>query len=155
MHLVTDLSPADTVLVTRAYSHALADSAVPPALRFRNGVDDLDAARLLLQLERGAVIVQATSGRSWHTVPRGERMPPLTRVVNECLRLGLVYLTSVDRGPSVRRLQLAAAVIHLRKAPNTTTCSASELVPGQRWRTLPDVNMVDCFACLHLNGVNR
>jgi hypothetical protein len=33
-------------------------------------------------------------------------------------------------------------------------CSASELVPDQRWRTLPDVNMVDCFACLHLNGVN-
>src|SRR5207237_10397118 len=102
-HLVTDLSPADTVLVPRAYSHALADSAIPPALRFRNGVDDLDAARLLLQIERSAVIVQATSGKSWHTVPRGERMPPLTRIVEECLRLGLVYLASVDRGPSVRR----------------------------------------------------
>jgi hypothetical protein len=143
------LSLEDRRLIERSAAHALADGIGPA---FRNGVTDLDVARLILRLEQGAIVVQAKGGRSWHTLPRGERMPPLTRVVQECLRLGLVYRATIETGPAVRRVQLAAAPIHRRLAPNTTRCNASLLRRGLRWRTTLDARLVDCFACRSLTG---
>lgn len=143
------LTHEDRRLIDRSACHALADGLGPA---FRNGVTDLDAARLILRLEQGIIVVPAKGGRSWHTVPRGERMPPLTRVVEECLRLGLVVRDAIETGPGVRRIQLAAAPIHRRLAPNTTRCNASRLRPGLRWRTTLDRDLVDCFACKQLTG---
>ena len=138
---LTDLSPAEQTLVIRSAAHCIPEHLIPSRLRFRNGVDDLDAARLLLAVERGTVIVQVASGRSWHTVPRTDRMPSLTRVVEECLRLGLVYRDSVITGPALRRIQLAAAPIHLRGMP----CDMPSNF--RRVRMLADVRLVDCLVC--------
>jgi len=138
------LTHEDRRLIDRSACHALADGIGPA---FRNGVTDLDAARLILRLEQGVIVVPAKGGRSWHTLPRGQRMPPLTRVVEECLRLGLVARDTIETGPGVRRIQLAAAPIHRRLAVNTTLCSASNTLPGLRWRTTLDADLVDCFTC--------
>jgi len=143
------LDLTDRRLIDRAVCHSLADGIGPA---FRNDVTDLDAARLILRLEQGVIVVPAKGGRSWHTLPRGQRMPPLTRVVQECLRLGLVSRDTIETGPGVRRIQLAAAPIHRRLAPNTTRCSASMLRRGLRWRTTLDQDLVDCFACKQLTG---
>jgi hypothetical protein len=142
-----ELSQRDIDLILRAGAHALAVENTPALTRFRNGVTDEDAARLIHQIERGARIVMATSGRSWHAVPRRATRAPLTRIVDECLRLGLVYVQSEPTGPSTRRLSLAASITHYRRAPGKTLCSMSSTAPYFRYRLLDDIGLVDCQAC--------
>lgn len=143
---LADLSTEDQILVLRSTAHVLAVSETPPVLRFRDGVTELDAARLILSVERGAVIVQAVSGRSWHAVPRRAGRAPLTRIVEQCLHFGLVYRDSVITGPALRRIQLGAPPIHLR-TDHGLACRADMVVLGRRWRSLADPRLVDCLAC--------
>jgi hypothetical protein len=79
-------------------------------------------------------------------------MPPLTRIVEECLRLGLVQRTTVETAPAIWRTQLEAASVHLRSTGGPTACSAVDLAPQFRYRTVQDVALVDCLACLYLDG---
>jgi len=145
------LSEREQVLIARAASHVLADDAAGDS-RFRKGVTDLDAARLIHRIERGALIVPSATGRSWHEVPRGPHMPPLTRVIEECLRLGLVERLSVETAPAIWRTQLQAAPVHIRTTPGAVLCGKHSRAPGKRLRALRDATLADCAACVHLHG---
>lgn len=145
------LSDREESLITRAAAHALADEMAGDS-RFRNGVTDLDAARLIHRIERGALIVPSITGRSWHEVPRGPHMPPLTRVIEECLRLGLVERLTVETAPAIWRTQLQAAPVHIRTTPGAVLCGRHFRAPGKRLRALRDVTLADCAACVHLYG---
>lgn len=145
------ISEREQNLITRSASHALAD-VVAGDSRFRNGVTDLDAARLIHRIERGAMIVPSATGRSWHEVPRGPHMPPLTRVIEECLRLGLVERLTVETAPGIWRTQLQAAAVHIETAPGHVLCRRHLRAPGKRLRALRDATLADCAACLHLHG---
>lgn len=146
-----ELTAHDLDLVDRAAAHAMAEYVLPAAARFQRNVTDLDVARLILALERGTVIVPSATGRSWHTVPRGDRMPPLTRVIEEAMRVGLVHPDTVKIG-DIARTQLVAAPVHLRvqidRNRRGTACRASQDIPFGRFRTLDNRDLVDCSACL-------
>jgi hypothetical protein len=151
MNILDDLPARDLILVVRAGAHAAPDYELPASAQFRDGVSDLDVARLILRIERGAAVVAGSSGRSWHTVPRGFRMPPLTRVVNEALRVRLVRLDAVRTGPHTVRQQLACAPVHVRDFTRTgrrrTACAAWLSEPFVRYRTVDDPGLADCIAC--------
>jgi hypothetical protein len=151
MH-TADLTTREQTLLNRAVAHVLADVITPPALAYRNGVTDLDTVRLLMRIESGELIIPGKSGHSWHAVPHGKAMPPLTRIVQECLRLGLVQRTTVETAPSIWRAQLEAAPVHLTDGAGGTACDAAELAPQFRYRRAQDVALVDCLACLYLDG---
>lgn len=146
-----DLSLRELDLITRAGAHSLAETRLAPVQRFRDGVTDLDVARLIHRIERGTTIVPSSPG-CW-TVLAGPNalIPHLSRVVREAMRVGLVHEDTVRTAPDVVRTILVAAPVHLRHprlVRGQTACTASARVPYGRFRTLPDVDLVDCSACL-------
>ena len=142
-----DLSDHDRRLITRAGSHALAGECVHPIARFGNHVTDLDVARLMLRLERGSIIVQSAASPAWLALNEIERETHLTRIVNEAIRVGLVYRDTVRTGPSTWRMQLVPARTHLRRGAGRTACPESDEKPYGRYRTVTDPDLVDCSAC--------
>ena len=137
-----DLSQRELDLIARAGAHCLADESTPDATRFRNHVTDLDAARLIHRIERGALVVPA--GRTWHMIGGWDDVH-LTRIVNECLRLGLVEASTAHTGRDIVRTTLTAAPVHLRSG-NVPACAAAD--PGTRYRLVTDPALADCPACL-------
>jgi hypothetical protein len=148
LNYLPDLPQRELDLIARAGAHCLADENTPDAIRFRGHVTDLDVARLIHQIERGALIVPA--GKAWCV--RGGRFHDrhLTRIVNECLRLGLVERVTRNTASDVVLTYLIAAPVHLRTGINETRCWDSYLRPGARFRTLDVRRLVDCHACLAL-----
>lgn len=152
MNITDQLSDTERVLIKRAVAHALPEDDAPEVIRFRDGVTDLDAARLIHRIERGAIIVPA--GRTWVVLGAADRTPHLARIVEECLRLGLVHRCSVQLGKDVIRIQLAAAPVHRCRGgldPNGTLCSMSRLWPAKRYRCTDDPKLIDCFTCKALD----
>ena len=139
---VADLPQRELDLIARAGAHCLADESTPEAVRFRRGVTDLDAARLIHRIERGALVVPA--GRTWHMIGGWDDIH-LTRIVNECLRLGLVEASVAHTGRDIVRTTLSAAPVHLR-VRDMPACAAAD--PGTRYRLVVDPRLVDCHACL-------
>ncbi len=138
-----DLSQRELDLIARAGAHCLADESTPDATRFRDHVTDLDAARLIHRIERGALVVPA--GRAWHMIGGWDDVH-LTRIVNECLRLGLVETLVGHTGRDIVRTTLAVAPVHLR-AGTAPACAAAG--PGtRRFRLTDDPGLIDCPACL-------
>jgi len=137
-----DLSQRELDLIARAGAHCLADKDTPDATRFRDHVTDLDAARLIHRIERGALVVPA--GRAWHMIGGWDDIH-LTRIVNECLRLGLVEASVGHTGRDIVRTTLIAAPIHLRSGSGTA-CAAAD--SGTRYRLTDDPGLIDCPACL-------
>jgi len=145
-----EISEKERNLITRAGAHALDPKTAPLHLMLKRSVTDLDAARLIHRLERGAVIVPTSSGRAWHEIPEGPHIPRFTIIVEECLRLGLVRRESIVTGRDRRRIQLAAAMVHLRgRLPWVTACEDDQQL---RYRVLEDRALVDCLTCL---GIHR
>jgi hypothetical protein len=148
---VQGLSDREESLRQRAVAHCLAESVAGDAT-FRDGVDDLDAARLLLDIERGAIYIPNDPGmRSWHAIGGGRPILRLSRVVRECLRLGLVERLTVQTAPSIWRTQLQAAPVHMRTAGRHVLCRTDVSRPSKRLRSLTDPGLVDCAACVFLH----
>lgn len=144
-----ELSPEDRRAVERAVAHARHDEVLEPAARFRNGVEDLDVARLLRAIEAGTEVYQG--GVSGWTVAKGG---PLFRrglacIVQEALRTGLVHAVSVPTGPGVRRVFIVSANVHLTDPWDNLrpACGGSE-DPSRRYRLVRNRTWVDCRACL-------
>jgi hypothetical protein len=145
MNVMDQLSATERVLIARSVAHVLPDEDTPDVARLRDGVTDLDAARLILRIERGALIVPA--GRSWVVLHDANRTLRLARIVEECLRLRLVYRDMIEIGPDVLRCQLAAAPVHHRTGANRTLCPMSLKYPHARYRCVGDSTLVDCLTC--------
>lgn len=141
-------------MIIRAGAHALAETVAPEGLRFADGVIDLHAARLIHQIERGAIFTHNINN-TWMDLSGRFRTskPSLTTIVRECLRLHLVELIGVETAPGIWREQLDAAIVHLHRPtmPRLPLCSAATFLNETvRWRTLDDPAYADCLACLHL-----
>ena len=139
---ILDLPQRELDLIARAGAHCLAGAGAPDATRFRNHVTDLDAARLIHRIERGALVVPA--GRTWHMIGGWDDIH-LTRIVNECLRLGLAEASTAHTGRDIVRTTLTAAPVHLR-VRDMPACAAAD--PGTRYRLVTDPGLADCPACL-------
>jgi hypothetical protein len=147
-----NLTPEDEALIRRAGTHAAHEHTLPAAQRWHGGVNDLDVARLVFQLERGLMIVPSHGGRTW--VPL-EPMPAmrmsLTGIVNEALRLQVVRHGTERTGASAYRTFLTPAVTHARSAaaPGRPACGLHRMGPV-RWRLLDsdDLMYVDCQGCM-------
>ena len=141
------LSTHEADLITRAGAHAAAEATLAPYARFTNDVTDLDAARLIHLLERGALVVPHVRA---YVMFRGRTpMPHLTRTVIECLRLGLAVQETLPTAPDIYRTQIRPAKMHLRAgAVNQPRCHDTAAL---RYRTLDDLDLVDCAACLRMH----
>lgn len=148
---IAGLAEREQLLILRSALHVVPDeSALPERARFHNKVTELDAARLLHAIERGYMVVP--EDRAW-TDLRGTlrtRMPHLTRIVNECLRLGLVSRMSEQIAPDVWRTHLVPAAVHLSAGINRTLCPASAGL-SFRFRLTDDPGLIDCEACQALD----
>lgn len=148
---IAGLAEREQLLILRSALHVVPDeNALPEWARFHNKVTELDAARLLHAIERGYLVVP--EDRAW-TDLRGTlrtRMPHLTRIVNECLRLGLVSRKSEEIAPDVWRTYLVPAAVHFSAGVNRTLCPASAGL-SFRFRLTDDPGLIDCEACLGLD----
>lgn len=140
----TAFTDGERILIDRAGAHCV---AVPgPDAQFREGVTDLDVARLMRGLENNPPIsvVRNPVGR-WYAESNRFTGRSVSNIVGEMIRTGL--LTHVhDRAGH----HLVPAKVHL--------CATDALVtrcrePGEgmgpkRVRLATDPVMVDCLACL-------
>lgn len=145
-----ELSPADLRLIERACAHAVHEEVLEPVQRFRNGVSNLDVARLLKALESGAEVIQGGSA-GW-TVPTGSplRRGGLAKTVQEALRTGLVHAVSKPTGPGVRRVWIVPADVHLTDRWDNLqpACGPGAGDGSRRWRLVRNREWADCPACL-------
>lgn len=150
--LTTAVSPDEERHILRAGVHGMPAADLEPEARLGRGVNDLDVARLVLQIERGTVVYPTATMRTWKATPA---MPTarrsLTTVVAEALRLGIVYPITLPMGLNVFRTQLEAAPTHARRAGcvNRPACLAID-PKVLRWRLLNvgQLAYVDCQACM-------
>lgn len=138
----------DHRLAARAAAHADEEHV------YSDGVTDLDIARLILALERGALIHPTASMTQW-AAPAGSplRAPkrPLNATVNEAIRVGLCRVATEPTGPSAVRVRLAPAPVHARSEvrPLMPACQVFSLPqPDRYWRLLDDLTLVDCQGCI-------
>lgn len=145
---VAQLPEREQLLILRSCCHEADERWMPVAVQFCQKVSVLDAARLIHAIERGATVVE--HDRVWTDLGGSlrARMPHLTRIVNECLRLGLVTRTSTETFPDVWLTRLATAPVHFSAGLNTTRCPASRNGQTRRFRLTEDPALVDCKACL-------
>ena len=152
---MTDLSLAiaglperEQILILRAACHVADEPLLPVQAQFCNRVTELDAARLIHAIERGAMVIQR--GTAWADLEGAlrARMPHLTRVVLECTRLGLVRQATTQLWPDVWRTWLVAAPVHEQAGLNRTRCTASFQRPYGRFRLSDERALIDCAACL-------
>jgi hypothetical protein len=145
---VANLPEREQTLILRSVAHVADESRLPEQMRLCNRITDLDVARLIHGIERGAIVVQRDA--VW--VDRGglmrRRMPHLTRIVNECLRLGLVDRVSQEISPDVWRVWLSAAPVHQQAPGGGPVCPVAGERRTRRLRLSDDPGLVDCPACL-------
>lgn len=138
------LEPAVLARVERAGAHAVPNNQLRPTQRFRQGVTDLDVARVLELLERGAPFVRRDGGaaRGWHL--RDPRVRLETHViVNDMLRTALAREFWDDDG-----WHLVPALVHLNDGRGQTACRVDgETFSPRRVRLLADLALVDCLNC--------
>lgn len=123
----------------RAAAHLLPDDLTQPAARWERGVTDLDTARVMLALERGAPITARGNGR-WYA-PSGSPLnaQSLSITVQELIRTGVV----VHHPSGV----LVPAWVHLRPVQ----CGEPGVGMGPkrvRAYEVLDPMIVDCPRCL-------
>jgi hypothetical protein len=149
-----DTCRRDAALAARAAAHA------DEAHVYRNGVTELDMARLILALERGTLIHPTASMTQW-AAPAGSplRAPhrPLNATVNEAIRVGLCRVAVEHPRPSVAVTRLAAAPVHARNPRRPTIPRCLDAVLYARtdayFRLLDDLTLVDCQGCIdRING---
>lgn len=141
-------TPADLRRIERAGAHGVHAELLEPEFRLGRGVSDLDVARLMLALESGVQVIQGGRG-GWTTRGSGAlaRKAGLPVVVDEAIRLGLVRAVSELVGPSVHRVYVVPAPVHLR-SPWDNLAPACPRLPG-RYRLVKNRLWVDCKACSH------
>jgi hypothetical protein len=144
----------DRALIARAGAHAAEPASLHPYARLQHGVTDLAVARLLRGLETGAEVYP--EGRGWKArreSPLG-RLSALERVVNECIRTGLVHTATERTGPAAWRTWLVPAITHAHHPEdrNRPGCLADITAGIKRWRLLDDLTLVDCQACVDALG---
>jgi hypothetical protein len=130
-------SPVELRMIERASAHVVAESLLPERARFRDGVTDLDVARIIRALEAGHMVVQPRGlNFRWVAPQVGMEGLKLNRVVREMLRTGLA---------TNKEGKLVPAMVHLAPAGAwAPRCPARPL----RVRTLDHPAMVDCLRCL-------
>lgn len=140
---------ADQDLAILATAHAVPSELLHPSACLRGwGVNDTEAARVLLAIIRGAQIVRTGSGR-WYA-PTGSPLNArsVSVVVNEMIRTGL--LINWPRG------MLIPARVHLKRfgdADDTrrSWCEIPAYGKGPiRVRAVSRPDLVDCPDCLGL-----
>ncbi len=144
---IADLPEREQTLIWRSACHLVPDeAALPEMLRLHNHVTELDTVRLLHEIERGAVVVPRDD--AWTDVAGTLRykMPHLTRIVNECLRLRLLVRIAEQTGPDIWRTRLAAAPVHRHAIDHQPTCGRD--FGMVRFRVSDDPALIDCPACL-------
>lgn len=128
-------SPAELRGIERAAAHAVHESALSPEARFRDGVTDLDVARVLRAVESGVRVVQPRGlGYRWAGLDLGPGK--LTVVVREMIRTGLA---------ENRDGLLVPAKVHLDAGDRTPACGGTKAL---RHRTHADLALVDCLGCV-------
>lgn len=148
---LADLSPEDARAVGRASAHAVHEELLEPAVRFREGVTDLDVARLLRALEAGAEVVQG--GRAGWTVPTGSplRRGNLAKTVNEAVRLGLAVAEPYWVTASIVRTKVRPVDVHLRSQWDNLRPACEDDFdvwrPPQRYRLVSEPGWADCPRC--------
>jgi hypothetical protein len=145
---LSDISERERLLLYRSVAHCTAQE-LPEWAQFHNHVTDLDAARLVHAIERGAVVVEQGAAWTDTTGALRARMPHLTRIVNECLRLRLVRRAGQQIAPDVYRTRLQTADVHLEAGVNKPQCHAGNT--HVRFRLTDDPALIDCKACLDLD----
>lgn len=135
-------------LILRAGAHAVREDLLPTESRLRDGVTDLDMARLLRGLESGTEVW--LEGYRWQCPPRSPLRAKLAGTVNEAIRVGLVHQVADRTGPHTVRQLLVAAPVHLRSADNPDRPACHQPITYKRYRLMnaEDVQYVDCQACL-------
>lgn len=145
---IADLPEWEQRLILRSSAHVVPDeSRLPETLHFREHVTELDAARLIHAIERGVTYVPSCTHDGWASVAPTPGFPYLSRVVRECLRLGLVRRVSEEVAPDIWRTTLVAAPVHLAVPDYRAACSAHVRTPHRRLRLSDDLALVDCMAC--------
>jgi len=155
---IAELAPKDQGLVIRASAHAAAEAMLLPGSRFQEGVTDLEVARVLSALERGALIVPSASRPNRWMLGVGTPNPlvgmesnagprPLSRIVAEMIRLGLAYPRTERTGPASYRTYLEPAMVHLRGPVWRLPMCGGPSSTIKRYRLVDDLTLVDCQSC--------
>lgn len=128
--------------------HAASPVTLAPAARFRPPIDDLAVARLMRALEAGTLVTRG--GTMGWTTPGSRNLlrGDLAVTVAECLRTGLVVLTTLSAGP-VRFDLVLPGPVHARSSADPrwpacrdTTALRHRLIGGDL------IRHVTCEACL-------
>jgi hypothetical protein len=150
-----NLSEKERALVIRGGGHAMAEAALEPEARLKEGVTDLEVAILLAALEDGLRIHPSRTLTRW-TAVGGSPLKVGTRyirrglstVVNEALRLGLVHLVAERTGPAMVLTYLVPAIVHAHgDRPGEPLCGRPSTTI-KRYRLVADLVYVDCQACV-------
>ena len=136
--------------ILRAGAHAAEPAKLHPAARFRDGVTDLDMARILLALDRGVPIVM--KGYRWTVPAHSPLLAKLASVMSEGIRLGLIHSAIEKTGPNTHRQVAVAAPVHLRSAdnPDRPACPRPKGIKRFRLMNAEGIRYVDCPACKEL-----
>jgi len=145
-----DLSEAEEAYAIRASAHSADPSVLRVAQRFQELVTDLDVARVILALERGANPVRNRADRwsmpSWNQL-RGMSSGRLSNAVREMIRTGLVRHYRDHDGD-----HLIPAPVHFRMIHQDATQTSACLFVGEdlgpmRARLVDRLDLVDCLNC--------
>jgi len=158
------LTEEEKGLIDRAGSHAVAETALDYDRQLHHGVTDLDVAVLLLFLDRGGEIIPGLKRDTWRA-PAGSPLKgengvyprrSLSRVVNEAIRLGLVFVASEQVFPDVWHTYLAPSLTHMRSRFNPLAPACSRPINSiKRYRLLDHdhLALVDCQACVDIAAI--
>jgi hypothetical protein len=154
-----NVGPEEERLIERAGTHAIAEAILPPALRWKGNVTDLDIARIVYQVEKGTIIKPSSTSRTWVRPEAMPKMGKFTMTINEGLRLN-VFRTAVEPiGRGRYATSLAVAPTHARSATDREQPACRVYRPLTRWRLLDVRNLtyVDCQACMDvpMSGIYR
>lgn len=136
------LTPAERAAITRSGAHTVPVNHEHPETNFRDGVTDLDVARVFYQIERRAEVRWSAAAARWVSIG----MPHTLRLhatVQEMLRTGL----ATERIEDLKRV-LRPAAVHLRHLgmPRRPACDRGNEL---RFRLIDDDRtLVDCLDCV-------
>lgn len=147
---LTDYPPDIQSLIVRAGAHAAEPACLAEEAKLRDGVTDLDMARLLLALERGTEVVY--SGYRWSCPGHSPIGRGLSATVSEGIRVGLVFQAAELTGPQTYVQRAVAAPVHLRSDTDPDRPACPQPIGYKRYRLMnrADLRYVDCSACREL-----